>query len=104
MNENENQIIDEEEKDQEEIIEEGPKEEEPEEEDEEPEEEGPKEEEPEEEEKDTRSKYRIKNKAQAGQSGYGTTKKLIVFNKEGIATVSKKEYDHFLKVPGYKGV
>jgi len=63
--------------------------------------ENPEEENPEEEDE---KEYKIKNPAKAGQSGYGTTKKLTVFDEEGVAIVSKEEYDHFLKVPGYKGV
>lgn len=45
--------------------------------------------------------YRIKNPLRAGTSVYGITGKPIGFDEEGIAIVSKAEFEHFLKVPGY---
>ncbi len=51
------------------------------------------------------SKFQIKNLVRAGQSVYGITPgKPAVFDEDGIAVVSKAEYEHFLKVPGYKKV
>ena len=48
-----------------------------------------------------KKEYRIKNLLRAGTSVYGITGKPSEFDEEGIAIVSKAEFEHFLKVPGY---
>lgn len=50
---------------------------------------------------ESKKEYRIKNLLRAGTSVYGITGKPIEFDEEGIAIVSKAEFEHFLKVPGY---
>ena len=48
-----------------------------------------------------KKEYRIKNLLRAGTTVYGITGKPIGFDEEGIAIVSKAEFEHFMKVPGY---
>ena len=58
---------------------------------------------PKDDKKSGNSKFQIKNLVRANQAVYGITpRKPVVFDEDGIAVVSKAEYEHFLKVPGYK--
>lgn len=45
---------------------------------------------------------RISNPARAGQAVSGVTGIPVEFDADGIAVVSRPEFEHFLKVPGYR--
>jgi PDZ domain-containing secreted protein len=57
-----------------------------------------------EETKTVDQEYKIRNRKRAGQIVFGVTGKPVQFDSEGVAIVSKTEYDHFKKLPAYSVV